>query len=51
MLSAIIIAIVVCGLMVGYQWRVKREAYNNNLKRVQAEIERLEVQKKEQLND
>ena len=46
MLSAIIIAFVVCGLMAGYQWRMKREAYNNNLKRIQDEIDRLEASKK-----
>ena len=43
MLSVIIIAFVICGLMAGYQWRMKREAYNNNLKRIQDEIDRLEA--------
>ena len=51
MLAAIIIAIVVCGLMAGYQWRMKREAYNNNLKRVQKEIERLEASQNQETSE
>jgi len=46
MLTAIIIAFIICGLLAAYQWRTKREAYNNNLKRIQDEIDRLEASKK-----
>lgn len=46
MLTAIIIAFIICGLLAAYQWRTKREAYNNNLKRIQDEIDRLETSKK-----
>jgi len=45
MLTAIILAFIICGLMAGYQIRAKREAYKNNLKRIQAEIDRLEADK------